>query len=138
MSISKAPDRKYGPKRRIKHRQEFLRIQSEGAKEHSRNFLLIHSPIEDSPRATGESRLGITVTRKVDKRAVGRNQIQRYVREAFRHLQQNLSVKRDIVFIAKQGAVNSSYSDVMSEVAYLLRRAKLLPVKQKHSKRAKK
>ena len=37
------------------------------------------------PSAQQESRLGLAVSRKVDRRAVGRNRIKRIVRESFRH-----------------------------------------------------
>ena len=36
------------------------------------------------PSQTGRARLGMAVSRKVDKRAVGRNRIKRVIRESFR------------------------------------------------------
>jgi len=38
----------------------------------------------------GGARLGLVVSRKVDKRAVGRNRIKRVVRECFRHVRSQL------------------------------------------------
>lgn len=49
-----------------------------------------------------DPRLGLIVSKKIDKRAVGRNRIKRQVRESFRHRQSELC-GMDIVFLARQG-----------------------------------
>ena len=53
--------------------------------------------------ATAQVRLGMTVSKRVDKRAVARNRIRRQVREAFR-LQRHALPPGDYVFQAKPEA----------------------------------
>lgn len=58
-------------------------------------------------KTEGESRLGITVSRKVSRRAVDRNRIKRQVRESFRHHWAALG-GWDIVITAQPGAAMSA------------------------------
>ena len=66
-------------------------------------------------------RLGITVSTKIDKRAVIRNRIKRLVREVFR---KNLSRFEgfDIVVIARKNASHLSYKDAEREILGTLRK----------------
>jgi len=48
------------------------------------------------------SRLGMAVSRQVDKRAVGRNRIKRVVRESFRHRYSTQNVCLDIVVLPRR------------------------------------
>ena len=50
----------------------------------------------------GNSRLGMAVSRQVDKRAVGRNRIKRVVRESFRHHYSVEKVCLDIVVLPRR------------------------------------
>ncbi|SBT17811.1 Ribonuclease P protein component [Marinomonas gallaica] len=50
----------------------------------------------------GQARLGLIVSKKTDKRAVGRNRIKRVVRDSFRH-QKDLLNGLDIIFLARHG-----------------------------------
>jgi ribonuclease P protein component len=59
------------------------------------------------PNSLQQARLGITVSRKVSKRAVIRNRIKRQVRESFRHNRQGLEGV-SMVVIARQPAAISS------------------------------
>jgi ribonuclease P protein component len=54
-------------------------------------------------QADAQARLGMTVSKRVDKRAVARNRIRRQVREAFR-LQRHELPPGDYVFMAKPEA----------------------------------
>ena len=60
-------------------------------------FLLLARKRDDD-----QTRLGLIVSKKTDKRAVGRNRIKRLVRDSFRHHKIPLS-GLDIVFLARQG-----------------------------------
>ncbi len=118
-------DERLGPSRRVKKRHDYLRIQNQGEKFRSRYFLMA---VEKSTKALPkhETRIGITVTKKVDKRAVKRNYIKRQVREYIRKARIRISSPVDIVVIAKREAGGLKSSDVERELGYLLRKSGLL------------
>ena len=70
---------------RVRARADFDRIFAD-AKRTASPLLAVHWL-----REPGLARLGLAVSRKVDRRAVGRNRIKRILRETFRHLQPQLT-----------------------------------------------
>ncbi|MCB0323115.1 MAG: ribonuclease P protein component [Bdellovibrionales bacterium] len=117
-------DESLGPQRRIKRRQDFLRIQQGGRKARSRHLLLAMALPREAEQA--ESRLGITVTRKIDKRAARRNTFKRRIREHYRRLRSRLQQPTDIVVIALAGATELGFEELGRELKGVLRKAKLL------------
>ncbi|MCB5162493.1 ribonuclease P protein component [Marinomonas algarum] len=69
-------------------------------------FLLLARKRDDD-----QARLGLIVSKKTDKRAVGRNRIKRLVRDSFRHHKTPLS-GLDIVFLARQGIKELDNADL--------------------------
>jgi len=68
------------------------------------------------------ARLGLAVSRKVDRRAVVRNRIRRIAREAFRHARPALP-PGDYVLVARREAAQASRAELRAEAAALLQRA---------------
>jgi ribonuclease P protein component len=102
----------FGKELRVRARREFLAAQRRGTARHTPHFVVVTAKREDP----GPPRLGITVTRRVGN-AVERNRIKRRVREFFRHHREQLSGSRDYIFIAKSGAENLSYADIVRELS---------------------
>lgn len=100
-----------GPGDRLKKRPDFRRVQSTGRKIHTPHFVLAALPREGG----GATRLGITVTRKVAP-AVGRNRIKRVMREVFRRNRDLFPPSSDVVAIAKDGAWELGYAEVLREI----------------------
>jgi len=94
---------------RIRRRYEYRRIQAGGARVHTRHFLILIEHGRDSAR-----RLGVTVTKKVGS-AVGRNHVKRRVKEVFRQHRALFPSSSDVVVIAKRGAVELSYQDILGQ-----------------------
>jgi ribonuclease P protein component len=69
-------------------------------------------------RPYGPTRLGLTVSRKIGG-AVARNRVKRLLREYFRLSYDQLPSSVDIVFVARQGAAELSYAEVVSELEIL-------------------
>lgn len=115
------PDQRFPKSRRIRTRPEFLRIQGKGRRLAKHNFVVIASP-----PITGQSRLGITASRKIGN-AVTRNRVKRLVREFFRRHQQLISPPRDIVVIARDSSAHMSYAEIAAELASALRIERALP-----------
>lgn len=61
----------------------------------------------DSIKTRGENLLGVTVSKKVSKRAVDRNRIKRQMREFFRHHQAELN-RAQLVITAKPSCLKAS------------------------------
>jgi len=68
------------------------------------------------PGASDTSRLGMAVSRKVDKRAVVRNRIKRVVRESFRHYRSNPGITLDIVVLARADSATISRSQLFQSL----------------------
>jgi len=95
---------------RLKKRYEFRRVQLSGRRIHTPHFLLVVQP-----NALENTRLGITVTKKVGT-AVQRNRIKRVVREVFRSNRELFPPSHDVVFIAKREAPAIDYHSLLEEL----------------------
>ena len=95
---------------RLKKRYEFRQAQLSGRRIHTPHFLIVVQP-----NALHNTRLGITVTKKVGT-AVQRNRIKRVVREVFRRNRPLFPSSHDLVFIAKRGATDIDYGSLLSEL----------------------
>ena len=95
---------------RLKKRYEFRRVQLHGRRIHTPHFLIVVQP-----NAFDNTRLGITVTKKVGS-AVQRNRIKRVVREVFRRNRSLFPSSHDVVFIAKRNAAGLPYDQVLQEL----------------------
>jgi ribonuclease P protein component len=102
----------FRPSDRVKRRADFRRVQSGGRKIHTPHFVLAVLPRDDGG---GTNRLGITVTRKIAP-AVGRNRIKRVMREVFRKNRDLFPAGCDVVAIAKSGAHQLGYAEVLAEI----------------------
>ena len=82
------------------------------------------APAHDARVATA-ARLGVTVSKRVDKHAVGRNRIRRQVREIFRVQRANLP-PGDYVVLALAAAARSDNAALRDELLSLFERARTL------------
>jgi ribonuclease P protein component len=94
---------------RIRRRREFLALGRVGERNQSAHFIVLTRPRD------GESRLGVTVSRKVGG-AVVRNRIKRRVREVFRRDPERLMPRHDLVVIARAGAGTVPQGEVREEL----------------------
>ena len=69
-----------------------------------------------SESSQADSRLGLVVSRRVDKRAVVRNRIKRRLREIFRLHRARLTQPLDIVVVARREAATAEFSEIEREV----------------------
>jgi len=95
---------------RLRKRYEFKQAQLSGRRIHTPHFLIVVLPT-----AQRNTRLGITVTKKVGT-AAKRNRIKRVVREVFRRNRELFPASHDFVFIAKRGATEIDYGSLLNEL----------------------
>lgn len=67
------------------------------------------------------SRFGFVVSKKIDKRATGRNKIKRMLRSVIEKNISQIEVGNDILFIAKPGILESNFETTESFVLKLLK-----------------
>lgn len=108
----------FPPKKRIRKRVEYLRIQKLSKKIHGKYFTLSYCfGLYLLPR------LGIVATKKIGN-AVIRNRGKRLVRETFRRHQHLLLPKIEIVFLLKQGIHQASQSEIDQEFLLTIKKIK--------------
>lgn len=110
-----ARDERWPKSRRLRKRGEYLRMQRIGRRRGSGRLVVLCAASR-----RGDSRLGITVSRKVGN-AVTRNRIKRWVREVFRRIRPAVQPAQDILVIARPEAAAASYDDVRAEMLRALR-----------------
>ena len=100
---------------------EFQAVFGEGRRISGTCFRL-HARLVDS---SGPARLGMTVSKRVDKTSVGRNRIRRQIKECFRLLRPTLPAG-DYVVLAKPEAARTDNRLLRAELLSLLERARTL------------
>jgi len=113
-------DARFPRQSRVRARADFDRIFRDGRRV-ALPMLALHWLADGQP-----PRLGLAVSRKVDRRAVGRNRIKRILRDEFRH---GRAVLADgaYVFVARASAAAATPSALRAAMNSLLRRAGALP-----------
>jgi len=72
------------------------------------------------------NRFGIVVSKKIDKRAIARNRIKRFFREALSEMNKNMTSGHDILCIIKEGILNKTREENSLTIESTLRKAGLL------------
>jgi ribonuclease P protein component len=126
---------------RLRSRHDFSAVYRGGLRRTGELFTLrvlqrpLIAPNGDQPehhpsasQLSGESptRLGISVSQKVSKRAVVRNRIKRQIRAAFRELLPHLSPGWDLVVIVHPKAIECKYGQFLQQLEQLLARTEVL------------
>ncbi len=101
---------------RLLKRSDFLRLNAGAQKWVSKSFILLAAPNDLEKR-----RYGITVTKKLEKTAVGRNRMKRRLRAACADiLPHNAKSGMDYVLIARDGAATRLYADIQKDLRWCL------------------
>ncbi|MFC4387778.1 ribonuclease P protein component [Gracilibacillus marinus] len=106
---------------RIKKDVEFQKVFKQGASFANRQLVIYYLHKNDQPHF----RIGLSVSKKVGN-AVERNQIKRYIRQAFTELQCEIKNEYDMIIIARKPVKACNYHEVRRSVEHLLFKTKLL------------
>ncbi len=110
----------FPPQARVRAKAEFARVFEHGRRVVT-PLLTLHYLLDDRP-----ARLGLAVSRKVDRRAVGRNRIKRRLRDFFRRHRAMLAGGAFVV-VARNTAANASGPDLLAAFKHALERSGALP-----------
>lgn len=72
------------------------------------------------------NRFGIVVSKKIDKRAVGRNKVKRFFRETLMSLCGKMSAGHDILIIVKKGILEKTKEENLSAIEDVFKKAGLI------------
>ncbi|MBB5324129.1 ribonuclease P protein component [Anoxybacillus tepidamans] len=108
-------------KYRIKKNEEFQQVFQKGKSMANRQFVVY---VLDRPEQS-YFRLGLSVSKKIGK-AVVRNRVKRYIRQAFLELRENVAIGKDYVVIARMPASAMSYDEVKKSLVHVLKKAGVL------------
>jgi len=97
-------------KRKLSKNIEFKRVFSKGKKTESKNFIIFI--LKNDYKF---NRLGIIVKKEIGK-AVVRNKIKRWLKEAYRQENRKLFLGYDIIILVKNSIAKSNYFNISNEL----------------------
>lgn len=110
-----------GRKNLVFLKKEFPRIRQEGKIYDAASFGLMIAF-----GSGGGARASFVVSKKVDKRSVGRHEIKRKLSDAVSPFLPRLGKNVELVFLAKQKTAGASREDLQKEVELVLTRAHII------------
>jgi len=112
---------------RLKRRLIFQSVYQQGIRRTSRYFVILALPVDKSACSNSiYTQIGISVSRKVSKKAVIRNRIKRHIRIAFRSLLPQISSPWYIVIVVKPEVKECNYEHFLRELEKLLIKANII------------
>jgi ribonuclease P protein component len=104
-------------KQRIKKNDEFQLVFQKGESFANRQFVVY---VLDKP-GQDYFRIGLSVSKKIGN-AVVRNQVKRYIRQAFLEYMNDIHVEKDYVIIARKPAATMNFFEVKGSLQHVLKR----------------
>jgi len=121
MELEQWGDGHFSAADRLLKGHEFRYMRENGKSVVGRFMVLSHATSADGAR-----RLGVIVTKKYDKRAVGRNRAYRLFRESYRLIKDGIKEDIWVIVIARKAMHKRHAAEIQSELIYLLRKEGLL------------
>lgn len=111
---------------RIKKNEEFQEVFKKGKSFANRQLVLYYFKKEEQEHF----RIGLSVSKRIGN-AVVRNQIKRYLRQAFLEFKENVDQKYDLVIIARQPTKDMNFAEMKKSLTHVLTKSKLFKQKEK-------
>lgn len=112
---------------RLKKRWDFQSVYQQGIRRSSRHLIIRALPILQSHDGEPfDIKIGISISRKVSKKAVVRNRIKRQIRSVFRYLLPKISSSWLIIIIVKPEAQECNYEHFLRELEQLLIKTEII------------
>jgi ribonuclease P protein component len=112
---------------RLKARQDFTAVFRQGIRRQSDRLILrALRPTPDTTASLPPTRIGISISQKVSKKATCRNRIKRQIRAGFRHLLPKIKSGWLLVVVVKANAQQCDYQQFLQELEQLLADAEVI------------
>lgn len=108
---------------RLKNWRDFRTVYKQGKRFHGKQLVLIVHRVTCAKQPT---QIGISISRKVSKKAVIRNLIKRRLRHACRLLLSDMEHHWQLIIIVRSGSATCEYEDFLRELKQLLIKAEVL------------
>ena len=111
---------------RLKDRQDYRAVYQQGTRYYSPHLISIALAVESDADSSAKTKFGISIAKKVSKKAVVRNRIKRQLKSAIRANLQRVLPGWKIVIVVKPTAIECKYEHFLRELEQLLNRAKII------------
>lgn len=111
---------------RLKNRQDYRAVYRRGIRRYSPYITLIALLEQDLLGTAPPTMFGISISKKVSKKAVVRNRIKRQIKGAIRANLKSIEPGWKIVIVVKPKAIKCKYEHFLRELEELLKKAKII------------
>jgi ribonuclease P protein component len=120
---------------RLKHWRDFRTVYQQGNRHHGSYLILRALSVSETEMQSAmqshhlphlPTRIGISISTKVSKKAVQRNSIERRIKGALRELLPRINDGWQIVIVVKAQAIECKYADFLRELEQLLIKSKII------------
>lgn len=111
---------------RLRKRQDYRAVYKGGIRRYSPHLTLIALKEQQSEDFARPTKLGISISKKVSKKAVTRNRIKRQIKGAIQSNLDAISPGWKIVITVKPKAIECKYEHFLRELEELLKKAKII------------
>ena len=113
---------------RLKHWRDFRVVYKQGIHRHSKHLVLraLNTKKLGEQSQINPSRIGVSIGKKVSKKAVVRNRLKRQIHGAFLQLRPQIVNGWQIVIVIKPTAVECKYDHLLRELEELLKKTKII------------
>jgi ribonuclease P protein component len=109
---------------RLKNRGDFRAVYAQGIRRYSPHLTLL--ALADGTDFTPVTSFGISISKKVSKKAVIRNRLKRQIKGIIRTYLPNLEPGWRIVIVVRPKAIECKYEHFLRELEELLKQAKII------------
>ena len=113
---------------RLRNRQDYRAVYDQGIRRYSPHLTLValFSQAQVNLVSNPETMIGISISKKVSKKAVVRNRIKRQIKGAIRAMLTEIAPGWKIIIVVKPKAVECKYEHYLRELEELLKQATII------------
>ena len=112
---------------RLRDRKDYRAVYEQGIRRYSPHLTLIALPVKENQNTViSATTFGISISKKVSKKAVVRNRIKRQIKGVIRTYLQSVNPGWKVVIVVKPKAIECKYEHFLRELEELLKQTKII------------